>query len=73
MTVPNVGDFVELMWMPADADPIAVGTRGEVTAVRCHPGWLPDGGDWHQVDVDWEDGRQLMLSIPPDTVRVIRP
>lgn len=35
-------------------DPISPGSTGTVTAVRQH-------GTWSQVDVDWDNGRKLML------------
>jgi hypothetical protein len=47
-----------------DPDPIPAGTIGTVVAV------YPQS-DWTQVDVDWEGGRSLMLSIPPDQVQRI--
>jgi hypothetical protein len=60
------GDRIRLVHMPDDPDPIRPGTEGTVECVR----WV-DGGGQHgflQVDVNWDDGRRLMLSIPPDEV-----
>jgi hypothetical protein len=45
--------------MSDDPDPILPGTTGTVTSVRQH-------GSWHQVDVKWDNGRTLMLVVPPD-------
>ncbi len=57
----KVGDRVRLISMTDDPDPIPAGTIGTVAGVypQC---------DWTQVDVDWDSGRSLMLSIPPDVV-----
>jgi hypothetical protein len=49
--------------MPDDPDPIPPGTTGPVTAVRRY-------GTWAQVDVAWDNGRTLMLVVPPDQVEV---
>ena len=59
----KVGDRIRLLLMD-DPDPIPAGTIGTVVAV------YPQS-DWTQVDVDWEGGRSLMLSIPPDQVQRI--
>ncbi len=60
----KAGDRVRLLSMADDPDPIPAGTAGTVVCV--YP-----VGDWTQVDVDWDDGRSLMLSIPPDQVEVL--
>ncbi|MBB3205427.1 hypothetical protein FHS27_001227 [Rhodopirellula rubra] len=60
----KAGDRVRLVSMTDDPDPIPVGTTGTVAGVYPH-------GDWTQVDVDWDTGRSLMLSIPPDVVATI--
>lgn len=59
----KAGDRIRLHSMD-DPDPIPAGTIGTVVAV------YPQS-DWTQVDVDWEGGRSLMLSIPPDRVQHI--
>jgi len=59
------GDRIELIAMPEEPNPVPRGTRGTVKAVRRH-------GDWTQVDVDWDNGSALMLSFPPDRVRLVR-
>ncbi|MBB3204973.1 hypothetical protein FHS27_000740 [Rhodopirellula rubra] len=58
----KVGDRVRLISMTDDPDPIPAGTIGTVAGVYPH-------SDWTQVDVDWDGGRSLMLSIPPDVVK----
>ena len=58
----KAGDRIRLISMD-DLDPIPAGTIGTVVGV------YPQS-DWTQVDVDWDIGRSLMLSIPPD--RVVR-
>ena len=57
------GDRVRLISMPEDPDPIPVGSLGTVVAVYEH-------ADWYQVDVKWDSGRELMLSMPEDCVAV---
>ena len=59
----KAGDRIRLLSMD-DPDPIPSGTIGTVVAV------YPQS-DWTQVDVDWESGRSLMLSIPLDQVQRI--
>ena len=56
----KAGDRIRLLSMD-DPDPIPAGTTGTVVGV------YPQS-DWTQVDVDWDSGRSLMLSIPPDSV-----
>ncbi|TWT65481.1 DUF4314 domain-containing protein [Crateriforma conspicua] len=61
------GDRIRLVSMTDDPKPIAAGTTGTVVNIYLHD-------DWTQVDVDWDNGRSLMLSIRPDVVeRVERP
>ena len=62
----KAGDRIRLISMNDDPDPIPAGTIATVVAV------YPQS-DWTQVDVDWEGGRSLMLSIPPDEIERIEP
>ena len=64
MHTPQPGDRIRLVAMPDDPDPIPAGTTGTVAAVRPH-------GTWAQVDVDWDNGRKLMLVVPPDQFEVL--
>jgi len=65
MTTPlKSGDRVRLISMTDDPVPIPIGATGTVT------GLYPQSG-WTQVDVEWDNGRSLMLSIPPDVVERI--
>lgn len=64
MHTPQLGDRIRLVNMSDDPDDIPPGTTGTVTAVRQH-------GTWSQVDVDWDNGRRLMLVVPPDEVEVV--
>jgi hypothetical protein len=57
-------DRIRLVSMPNDPDPIPVGSLGTVRSVHQH-------GDWSQVDVAWDNGRQLMLCLPGDVVAVV--
>jgi hypothetical protein len=59
-----------------DPYPIAPGTRGTVRHVQLVNlgGGMLGGtatGGFFQVSVDWDNGRGLMLSIPPDRVRIL--
>ncbi len=65
MTTPlKSGDRIRLISMTDDPDPIPAGTTGTVAGV------YPQNG-WTQVDVDWDSGRSLMLTMPPDVVERI--
>lgn len=66
MSTPKPGDRIRLVAMSDDPDPIPSGTTGTVTAVR-------QQGTWAQVDVAWENGRTLMLVVPPDQFEVLLP
>ena len=63
---PAVGDRIRLISMPADPDPIPIGTLGTVQGVHSHYGWT-------QVEVDWDNGRRLMLSLPEDQIEILNP
>jgi hypothetical protein len=58
------GDRIRLIAMSDDPDPIPPGSTGTVTAVRQHRTWA-------QVDVDWDNGRKLMLALPPDQLEIL--
>lgn len=68
MSIPRPGDRIRLVAMPDDPDPIPSGATGTVTSVAKHG----SGRDaWVQVDVDWDNGRKLMLAVPPDQFEVV--
>jgi hypothetical protein len=52
--------------MPEDPDPIPAGSLGTVRAIHPQRGWM-------QVEVDWDNGRQLMLSLPVDVIEILGP
>jgi Domain of unknown function (DUF4314) len=60
----QIGMKIELVCMPDDPDPLPVGCKGTVIDVQ-RLTWFT------QVEVDWENGRKLLLSLPPDQVREI--
>ena len=68
MITPNPGDRIRLLAMPDDPDPIPPGTTGTVTSV--HPVHSA-GRVWHQVSIAWDNGRSLMLAVPPDEFEVL--
>jgi hypothetical protein len=57
----NAGDRVRLLSMPQDPDPVPLGSLGTVVEVH-------EFSDWTQVEVDWDNGRKLMLTLPDDCV-----
>lgn len=61
----KVGDRIELVRMEDDPDPVPTGTRGKVTGVSKHAGWM-------QVWVTWDNGRRLALTVPPDEFDIVR-
>ena len=63
-TVPAVEDRIRLIHMPEDPDPIPAGSIGTVRAIHPHHGWT-------QIEVDWDNGRQLMLSLPDDVIEIL--
>ncbi len=79
--VPAVADRIRLietnyayLGIP---DPIEPGITGTVTKVTLFnagfPAYTP-GIPWissYQVMVDWDNGRNLMLAIPPDRIEII--
>lgn len=65
MTLPEVGDRIELLAMPEDPCPIEPGTKGTVRQIT------DVFGQFHQISVDWDVERSLLLCVPPDTFRII--
>jgi hypothetical protein len=59
--VPEINKRIRLLSMPDDPEPLPNGSLGTVTAVI-----KLMANDW-QVYVDWDNGRKLHMSIPPDT------
>ena len=64
MLTPQRGDRIRLVAMSDDPDPIPSGTTGTVVGVRHQRTWA-------QVDVKWDNGRTLMLVVPPDQFEVL--
>ena len=67
MKFPTIGDRIRLIAMGRDPDPMLIGTIGTVVDATRH-GEGPDA--WAQIDVEWEDGRALLLAVPPDRVEI---
>lgn len=65
----KVGDRIELVEMPDDPNPIPTGTKGTIEHIN--PVDFGRGDKFTQIDVKWDNGRTLMLSIPPDRIRII--
>ena len=67
--MPQPGDRIRLLAMPDDPDLIPTSEVGTVIEVMRHG----DGKDaWHQVDVEWDHGRTLMLTLPPDRIEILQ-
>lgn len=67
----DIGDYIELVKMEDDPDPIEVGARGTVTSVlRIRHQDLPETY-FEQVGVAWDNGRTLDLIMPPDVAKLI--
>ena len=60
----KLGDRIRLISMPLDPDPIPVGSLGTVLRIHNH-------GDWSQVEVAWDCGRTLMLTMPEDQIEIV--
>ena len=65
---PNVkiGDRIELIKMGEDPNPIEPGTKGTVNFIGVG---LPHT---IQYGVKWDDGRKLLLCVPPDEFRLCK-
>jgi hypothetical protein len=68
MELPRPGDRIELIAMPGDPDPISPHSTGTVLSAKRHGS---GSRAWVQVDVDWDNGRKLMLSVPPDRFEIL--
>lgn len=67
-TLPRVGNRIRLLAMHDDPDPIQIGQIGTVVGVTRHGGGQDE---WFQVDVSWDNGRTLMLVLPPDEFEIV--
>lgn len=56
-------DYIRLIVMPGDPNPVPPGSTGTVMFVKEHGS---GGTAWLQIGVDWDNGRSLMLVVPPD-------
>ena len=61
------GDRIELVQMPDDPRPVEPGTKGTVQFVT----ELHLGEAQFQIAVKWDNGRNLMLIVPPDQYKKI--
>jgi hypothetical protein len=62
----KIGDRIRLVSMTDDPDPIPTDALGTIAGVYPQRGWT-------QVDVNWDSGRSLMLTIPPDRIELVPP
>ena len=60
----KVGDRIRLISMTDDPVPIPAGALGTIVGIYPQRGWT-------QVDVNWDSGRSLMLTIPPDRIELL--
>jgi hypothetical protein len=63
--LPNPGQRIRLIDMPMDPNPILPGSTGTVQWVASAPGGTV------QIVVQWDNGRSLALSVPPDRFEVL--
>lgn len=68
MRLPKPGERIQLLVMPHDPAPQERGAQGTVTGVNSVP-INGDGG--HQIIVNWDNGRTIALSVPPDRYHII--
>ncbi len=68
MKLPIPGDRIRLVAMPGDPDPVAPGTTGTVRDVLHVSASV---SPFIQIEVEWVDGRRIMLSVPPDSFEII--
>ena len=61
----NPGDRIACVAMIDDQDPIEEGTEGTVD----YTNYVDLGLGFWQIGVRWDNGRKLMLSVPPDRFR----
>ena len=66
--IPGVGNRIRLVAMHDDPDPVHPGAMGTVASVER---LLTEGAGWLRIDVDWDNGRDLMLVSPPDQFEVV--
>lgn len=66
----KVGGRVRLTGMTDDPNPVLLGTEGTVDYVN--PRVDLGDGPFAQIGVKWDNGRRLMLCVPPDRYEVIR-
>jgi hypothetical protein len=62
--IPEVGRRIRLLEMD-DPDPISFGSIGLVNKVQ-------RVGTWWSIEVKWDCGRKLNLSVPPDIWEYIK-
>jgi hypothetical protein len=62
----KVGDRVKLISMNDDPDPIPMGTKG--TVIFAHDVSFSTTEKFYQIGVDWDNGRTLMVVVPPDRI-----
>ncbi len=65
----KVGDRVELVEMPDDPNPLPRGSKGSIEEIN-HVDFGRE--KFTQISVKWDNGRALMVCIPPDQIRVIK-
>jgi|688.fasta_scaffold1944933_2 hypothetical protein len=56
--------------MADDPDPIPVGATGTVICISHHDD--DDTELWHLIDVKWDSGRTLLLTLPLDRIEIIQ-
>ena len=70
LSLPRIGDRIELVAMPDDPDPIFVGEQGTVDDVQDLSDFSKEK-ECYQISVKWDSGRTLSLMAPPDQFRIL--
>lgn len=63
----KVGQRIELVSMPQEPNAMEPGTQGTVEFINPAPMLRMT-----QIGVKWDNGRTLMLSVPPDQFKIIK-
>ena len=66
-----IGKRIRLLAMPDDPNPLPIGSTGTVTGTN--PVIAFGGGfeNFMQIFVEWDNGRTIILSVPPDRFEVL--
>ena len=70
------GKRCKLVHMSDDPNPIEQGATGTINLIgplQNHSPIVPHGHEWRQIGVKWDNGRSLLVILPPDQIELIDP